>query len=368
MRREVGKRRGFGIAVIAATLFYTLFALPLLGKESQLKAIGAVKLPEPRELKEPLQKAEAGWFEFSGLENFGSFSSRTGVVESCYRLNAPAVCDGTFLLTVDAGRDRITLYKLHEDRKIEIPFTGYPFLESSRIFLVRQDQQGLSEIDGNGRTIWSREFGSILTSASATTGHSVWGTLGGEIVAQNGKDEFTTIEPSFFGLNLINACIYSVAVSPDGKIIAALYGLDPQYALFFESKEGIYNLVHKVKLDDQTTRAEPAIFSADGAYAVIRTAAGLLVYNVKDRTSNLVQPGHFGGETEVNMKAWGKELIAVLSSSRDGKHLSLIKKGSMEAYFKVDDDATSISVQNDTSLLVSGRSILRWYEIGENAE
>jgi hypothetical protein len=366
MRRAVGKRRGFWIAVVAAAVFYTLFASPPAGKEPQLRALAALKLPEPIELKEPPRKAEAGWLYFSDMENFGLVSPGTGVVESCYRLIPHAACDGTHLVNVFPERGSMDIYSLAEGRKVEAPFNGYPFLEASRIFLIRPDQQGLSEIDGNGGTIWSREFGSILTCASATAGHSVWGTLGGEIVVQNGLGEFATIEPSSFGISLEKACVYSIAISPDGETIAALYGLDPQYALFFESKGGTYNLVQKVKLESQTTKAEQAIASADGAYVVMRTASGLLVYSVRDRTSSLVQSECFGGETEVGMKTWGKESIAMLSASREGKHLSIVRRGVLEANFKVDDDATSIFAPNDKFLLVSGGSTLRRYEmIGE---
>jgi hypothetical protein len=356
------------MAVVAAALFYTLFASPSLGREPQLRALIALKLPEPIEFKEPLRKAEAGWLYFSDMENFGLFSPGTGVVESCYRLSPHAACDGTHLVNVFPERGSMDIYTLAEARKVEAPFNGYPFLEASRIFLIRPDQQGVSEIDGNGGTIWSREFGSILTCASATAGRSVWGTLGGEIVVQNSQGEFATIEPSSFGISLEKACVYSVAISSDGETIAALYGLDPQYALFFEMKGGAYNLAQKVKLENQTTRAEQAAASADGAYVVMRTASGLLVYSVRDRTSSLVQSERFGGETEVGMKTWGRESIAILSASHDGKHLSIVRRGVLEAYFKVDDDATSIFTQNDKSLLVSGGSILRRYEMKGEAE
>jgi hypothetical protein len=209
------------MAVVAAALFYTLFASPSLGREPQLRALIALKLPEPIEFKEPLRKAEAGWLYFSDMENFGLFSPGTGVVESCYRLSPHAACDGTHLVNVFPERGSMDIYTLAEARKVEAPFNGYPFLEASRIFLIRPDQQGVSEIDGNGGTIWSREFGSILTCASATAGRSVWGTLGGEIVVQNSQGEFATIEPSSFGISLEKACVYSVAISSDGETIAA---------------------------------------------------------------------------------------------------------------------------------------------------
>ncbi|MCX7025898.1 MAG: hypothetical protein NT061_00085 [Spirochaetes bacterium] len=356
------------MAAAGITILYTLIALPRLGNDSRLRSLGTLRLPEPRELKEPLRQSEADWGYFSNLENLGFYSPRE-VVEACYRLNPQAAFDGNSLVDPHPERDLIDLYKLREGRKIQLPFTGYPFLGGSRIFIVRPDQQAVSEINGEGRTIWSREFGSTLTSASATAGHSVWGTLGGDILIQYAPDNFKEILPESLGLDSAQACIYATAISIDGATAAVLYGLDPQYALFFVDKGIGYSLVHKQKLAESTTRAQGAVFSEDGAYAVMGTEAGLLVYDVKERTSNLIHAERFGGgEVESHMEAWGKDSVAILSSVNGEKYLSIIRNGIMEACFKVDDDATGLSIQSSDSLVVSGSRFLRRYGMKGKAE
>ena len=361
MRRRAGKRQGFWVAAAATALLYTLLALPPLGNDSQLGALGVFKLPEPREMREPPLKGGNDWSAFSNLDSFGFYSPRG--IESCFRLAPMAASDGTYLVVPSPELGSIGLYRLPEGRETDIPFAGYPFIQSSRIFLLRQDQQGITEIDGEGKTIWSREFGSTITSASVVASHSAWGTLGGEIIVQNGRDPPKTIRPAAYGLGLAQACIYSVAVSPDGGTIAALCGLDPQFALFFQPKGEGYSLVHMEKLQAASTRTEPAVFSADSRFAVMRTASGLLIYLSKDRRSNLVQADRFGGETEISMLAWGGDRVALLCGSRSGKQLSLIRNGVLEAYLNVDDDASGLSRGYGDSLVVSGRNFIREYGI-----
>jgi hypothetical protein len=358
MRRRAGERKGFWVASAIATLIYTLIASPRLGGGPRLKAQGIFRIPEPQTIGAQFT-ANVDWSAFSNLDNFGFYSPRG--VEVAFHLEPMAASDGTCLLEPLPERGIIAAYRYLEGRKVDLPFAGYPFLESSRVFLIRQDQQGVSEIDAQGRTIWDREFGSTLTSVSAVTGHSAWGTLGGEILVQVGQDAFITLLTAESGLEPSNATVYSVAISPDGKAMVALCGQDPQYALYYQLEGGRYSLAHSVKLQRATTRAEASVFSADGSFSVTRTASGLLVYLSRDRKSSVLQAGRFGGETDVLMKPWGRDRIAILSASNSGRYLSLVRKAALEACIRVDDDATGLSLGRDDSLVVSGRSYVRLY-------
>ena len=365
MRRIVKGRKGFWFAAAIATLLYTILSLPSLGNDPKIKVLAVTRLPDPLPQKEIVLPVEGDWQQFSNLENFGFYSQRSGL-EACFQLEPHTAVNGDYLIDSSPERDRMVILRLREGKRIEFSFTGYPFIENSRIFLVRPDQQGVREINGEGATIWNREFGSMMTSASVAGRYSAWGTLEGDIIIQTSNDQFKEIRPLAYGLDSAQACVYSTAVSADGIRVAALYGLNPQYALFFEDKGGVYTLVNKRKLEEKTTHSESALFSTDGYNAALWTAAGLLIYDSRGNNSSLVHVERFGGEEgEAQMEALGKDAIVILNSSKNGKYLSLLRKGILEAYFKVDDDATGLSVQGSDSIFVSGRDFLRRYGTNE---
>lgn len=234
------------------------------------------------------------------------------------------------------------------------PILGIPYLENNRLFLLRPDQQGLSEIKRDGSFLWSIEFGTPITASSISASLSAWGLLDGSIkVLDESGRSIAALNPSSSEVDSKYGCIYGIAVSSTGEIIAAIYGIDPQYFLIYAKSGDGYKLLSSRKLDKQVRSAQELAFSTDGDFAVGRTGDGLAVYDVAKKRSRIVHATDFSGEAELQLKPIGKDGFVFLLAKGDKRFSGLIRKGALEAIFAVDGAARSISVDESGFLLNS---------------
>ncbi len=73
------------------------------------------------------------------------------------------------------------LWMNDRDGRRVLPIYGYPYIENGRYFILRPDQQGVTEISGDGTFLWSLEFGTPITASSISASLSAWGLLDGSI-------------------------------------------------------------------------------------------------------------------------------------------------------------------------------------------
>jgi hypothetical protein len=106
--------------------------------------------------------------------------------------------------------------------------SGYPMLspDGRRIFTVKSDLSGIVELDRGGETIWDRDFPTILTSVSVQGDLLLAGLLDGSLHLLNrqGSPVFE-FAPGGSRIPVVAGC----ALSPDGSLIAAVTGIDPQF-------------------------------------------------------------------------------------------------------------------------------------------
>ncbi len=159
----------------------------------------------------------------------------------------------------------------------ETRLEGYPFFQAGRRFALREDQRGVTEIDTRGQALWTKEFPSIVTAFSAGGDIAAFGLLDGSIrsFARDGTEEIPIIPA---GSRL--SCIYSLAVSPDGKDIAAISGQDPQRFVVYR-REGIaYTPAFRKDIPEASVRPLSAGFSADGSTLVAAIENGLVFFDL----------------------------------------------------------------------------------------
>jgi hypothetical protein len=244
----------------------------------------------------------------------------------------------------------------------KIPITGSPYIAGKRLFILRQDQQATTEIDGEGRLLWSQEFGTPITSSSVSDTISAWGQLDGSIKIIDDKGgSIGEVRPADYAIDSMYPCVYSVAISSDGAYIAALYGLESQYFLVFTKKSGTYELAYKRKLTGSVRVSEAAAFSDDGSCAIARTADGLVFYDVQKKAGKIIKNRDFGGETTaLKILPLGTDTFAFLLAKRQGRFAGLLKRGAVEALFPVGQDAAGISYNADILAISNGSSISRY--------
>lgn len=314
------------LAACAAALGYFFLAQIPLGNDSPLQSIASLALPEARSAIAEKPAIKASEVSFSSASGFGFV-------------------------------DPETLEMRHYAR----PQGGETnYQDQGRLFTIRMDQAGVSEHDIQGKLLWSWEFGSFLTAASIGTHSSAWGCLDGTVLTQEpGTWNASLLRPSAFGIQSARACVYSVAISPDGSKLALLYGQEPQTALFFEDRGSGWGLVHSVAMQKETYRAQAALFSKNGAWAALQTGAGLLVYDSAARTSRLIMDGRLGEEYRIQFARLGDEGIALLSVSAKESRLGLLMGHSLEAWIRVDPGSSGLSSDPRGYLCVAGERSLR---------
>ncbi|MCE5255563.1 MAG: hypothetical protein LLF89_01800 [Spirochaetaceae bacterium] len=199
-----------------------------------------------------------------------------------------ALDDGR-LLQADSMNHCIWFSNIKDKRSVRIPVEGIPSIIGSRMFILRNDQMAAGEIDSNGKLLWSREFGSILTASSVAGKVSLWGFLDGSVEILDEKGALALrLESNSFDVHSEYRGVYGAAIAVDGDSLALLYGLGPQYMLVYEKKNGSYHLVHSRKLEEEKRYSQPLLYSLDGESLLAASGDGLVYYDRKKKKSSLV--------------------------------------------------------------------------------
>ncbi|PKL06008.1 MAG: hypothetical protein CVV53_06540 [Spirochaetae bacterium HGW-Spirochaetae-9] len=235
------------------------------------------------------------------------------------------------------------------------------FRAKDRIFLFRPDQQGVTEMDASGKTLWSHEFGTLVTAASIGGRFSAWGLLDGSLQILDGSGriiEDLRIETK--GIVAAHPCIYGVAISENGDYIAALYGRDPQSFAVFVRNGQTYDLLSFQRMQHQVVSRQAAEFSIDGESVLVKTADGLAYFDIKKKRHALVHPELFSGDSELQILPFGPQNFAFLMARAEERFAGSIRKGSVEAFFPVDDGSRELSFAGDILTLRGGTSVQRF--------
>jgi hypothetical protein len=106
--------------------------------------------------------------------------------------------------------------------------SGYPLLspDGLRVFTVKTDLSGIVERDRGGETLWDRDFPTIMTSVSVQGDLLLVGLLDGtlHLLNRQGSPVFE-FAPGGSRIPVVAGC----ALSPDGSLLAAVTGIDPQF-------------------------------------------------------------------------------------------------------------------------------------------
>lgn len=238
---------------------------------------------------------------------------------------------------------------------------GSPFMALGRSFVLRPDQQGVAEIEGAGRLVWAREFGTLVTTNSITATVSAWGLLDGSIqILDKEGNLLHDLSPAAKGIVSKYPCIYAVAISEDGESVAALYGMNPQFFLVFTKKGKIYDLAYKDELEQQVRSAQAASFSLDGSCVIARTADGLALYDTVRKRGQIIHPRHFAGDLELRIAAVGTDSFAILMAKGTERFAGLVRRGAIEAFFTVEGNSSRLLVDGDIIEIWDMRFIHRY--------
>lgn len=356
------KRGHFGFSVIAATLLYVVFAVRPLHQSLRLEPVAPLLLPEENYVSQTKVKNRKGDIRaFSNLGTLGYYTD-SGEVTFIASIGEAAAIDERNILEMDSESGTMLLIDSANMSGRKVPMFGSPYLAGGRLFILRPDQRAATEIDSEGIQLWSREFGTPITSISISDTISAWGLMDGSVKLV-GKDGSLAgeLRPENYAIGSAYPCIYSVAISPDGASIAAVYGLESQYFLVFAKKGGVYELTYRKKLAQPVRSSEAAAFSGDAYYAIARTAEGLIIYDVRKKEGKLIQNRYFGGDAaSLKILPIGTDSFAILLAQGQERFAGLLKRGAVEAFFPVWQDTAGMDYYDNTLALASGKVIERY--------
>jgi hypothetical protein len=160
---------------------------------------------------------------------------------------------------------------------------GYPLFLDGRIYLISSEQTALSQLDGEGKIRWTRDFASPLTAIDAAQGMVLTGALDGTVELLDGEGAlvFPPFEPGGSRYAVILGC----RISRDGTKLAIVSGLDPQRFLLLERSGDSYNPIYHEFLSGGFRREVHLAFIDHDRRVVFEREGGLGIYTVATRSS-----------------------------------------------------------------------------------
>jgi len=263
--RKKRPARLFFIAVLIILIYFVLFPYPL-GKEMVAKPAWVVNIAPTTDAGQPTAPAAADIpsAPFRLGASFGFVSSRGDLLHTESVLYQVALSSQNFVSFTRLGTDWI-LQDQTGARISSFSGHGYPLLssEGSRVFNVKSDLAGIVELNSSGETLWSRDFSGFMTSVSINRDFLAVGLVNGTLLLLN-REGFPIMESKPSGSRI--SVIFADAVSPDGSMVAAISGIDPQYLNVLRQNGSVPEVMAKLALPATFRREVRMSFSPDGRY------------------------------------------------------------------------------------------------------
>jgi len=259
------------VALLVIVLYFILFPYPL-GRELVAVPVWAASVPPTASAG-----AQAGGtyapFRLGDLFGFVSADGTFLHVEKI--LYQVALSRRAFINYSRLGTDWIVRDE-NGSRRVSFSGYGYPMLsdDGARLFVVKSDLSGLTEMDRGGDPSWSRDFPGMLTSISLQKERLLVGLLNGSLMVLDGKGA-PVFETAPGGSRI--PAVFGAALAPDGATLAAVSGIDPQLLTVLRHDGASYTGIARSPLGTDFRREVRMQFSPDSRYLLLegRNAVGL---------------------------------------------------------------------------------------------
>jgi hypothetical protein len=175
-----------------------------------------------------------------------------------------------FALYSTAG-EAADVYSGSVDKVFTIRERGYPFFINDRVFLAKPGMAGIAEYSRTGNRLFSYDARSIITCVAANSDVVALGTLDGEIVVigPDGMERFA-FKPGGSRIEVV----VGIAISGDGRRLAAVCGVDRQRLVVLDRFEAEYRVIKHRYLEDEFKERVAVYVSDDGRYVFSQTGSG----------------------------------------------------------------------------------------------
>jgi len=352
---EIGKKRLAAAGAVAAGLVYFLVCAIPLQKElilvpSWVRTVSSALADPAAAAPNPAAKGKAASPLMAGAPIPFRLGDRFGYFRP----------DGSILFVSPVGYgvalapDAFAAYdRLSEGFAIKSPngqdlarvaAPGYPFFAAGRRFVIGPDQASVSELAANGSSIWNYQFPSIVTAFDACPSLAAFGLMDGSLV---GLDRSGAAQLNFAPGGSRIACAYGIAVSPDGKLVAAITGADKQRLVVLEKRSAAYRVTYHRYLASDYRRPVYIAFTSDSSRLAYESPSGIGVYDARTRDESVVSvsaDSRLGqtarnGEFMVFLSGTGLERRLVCASSPD-RRVADLRVAASQSFVETRSDAS----------------------------
>ena len=279
------KRRNWLVFGSIAFIAYIFAASTPIGSETVLKPVWLRRpvVGEPAE-----RQARDGLVPYLSGSTFGYFDS-DGEFSFVKRRGERTALSDRYWADFGKTPEKIDLFGSDGELLFSVSENSYPYFADGRadgrIFIVGAEQNSVTALDESGKAIWKRDFPAPITCADAAAGLTLFGMIDGsiELVDDKGSRVFA-FEPGGSRLPVIVAA----RLSPDGRKIALISGLDPQRFVLLSRSGQTYKVGHHEYLDRGFRRPVQLAFVDGDEYVAFERENGLAVHDVASKKTVLL--------------------------------------------------------------------------------
>lgn len=300
-------KRTLGFALLFTVAYLLVFSSPLK-KEPVLKPIWVQSLAKPTKIA---STSSTNTIAFRMGNVFG-YVTPDGAIKYLNTAQFNVAMDDHRFINFSSVSENLVEKDTAGRITGTISSRGYPIFMGGRFFIISTDRTALSELDRQGATVWTRDFGSVVTSMDVNSSSVVIGLLNGSVsvLDKSGQAAFR-YSPSGSKLSIIYGC----AISANGEYIAVVSGLDPQrFILLARDTKGQYRPRRVVDLPTDMRHQVMVHFFGTPPDVYVETPGAIRYFSVgNDVSGKIAIPG------AVAAMASADSVISALSRAGGGE-------------------------------------------------
>lgn len=325
------------IAMVIFCLLYILLAFQTLSTEFHLTPEWTIDIAsaEATNTTEELIPFRLG-------QNIGYFTE-TGVVAAHIPYPFKATISDKFYATYGTDSSSVDFYSATGEMAGTIDAAGYPFFDSSRIFIMLPGGNAFAKCSDNGALEWKFESYAPITAFSSSENGTVVGLADGAVISfDNDGRQTQNFSPDGSGVPVI----LGAAISQDGKTLALVSGQNQQrFVVVQKNDDGPSKVIFHEYLEKDFNSQVYVKFDGDGKTIYYNYNGGLGIVNLEKLTSKHVPLDGRIIQIEAIGDSW---LNAVLSKKNGTYTVTVIEPEDHPiAQFSFDSECAFIQTKGD---------------------
>ncbi|WP_252714399.1 PQQ-like beta-propeller repeat protein [Treponema phagedenis] len=215
---------------------------------------------------------------------FGYFTSAGKVLSSFKIYHRISASENAWTMYPENAQ-KARVYKPSGEILTEITEPGFVHIDDDRIFLFGPGGNVVCQYDNSGKKLWQYLHTAPITAFQSSPAGAIIGFSDGRLVyIKSTGDVFFEFYPGGSNYQLI----LGAAISENGKLAAAVCGIDAQRVILIRLEEDQYKIIHHSYLDAPLRRQVFVDFDKEGKIAVFETDKGIGMIDCKNLKTAII--------------------------------------------------------------------------------